>query len=55
MANTRSATFSIPLKPEIKRRLAQLARASGPSSNFLISDAVEFYVTDQEGMLAEIR
>lgn len=55
MANTRSATLSIRLKPEIKKRLAKLASASGRSSNFLISDAVESYVADQERMLAEIR
>jgi predicted transcriptional regulator len=55
MANTRSATLSIRLKPEIKRRLAKLAATSGRSSNFLISDAVESYVADQERMLAEIR
>jgi predicted transcriptional regulator len=55
MANTRSATLSIRLKPETKKRLAKLAKASGRSSNFLISDAVESYVADQERMLAEIR
>src|SRR5271155_5671486 len=55
MANTRSSTLSIRLKPEIKKRLAKLAQASGRSSNFLISDAVESYVADQERMLAEIR
>lgn len=55
MANTRSATLSIRLRPEIKKRLAKLAKASGRSSNFLISDAVESYVTDQERVLAEIR
>jgi len=55
MANTRSATLSIRLKPETKRRLARLAKASGRSSNFLISDAVEAYVADQEQMLAEVR
>jgi len=55
MANTRSATLSIRLKPEIKRRLAKLAATSGRSSNFLISDAVASYVADQERMLAEIR
>jgi len=55
MANTRSATLSIRLKSETKRRLARLAEASGRSSNFLISDAVETYVADQERMLAEIR
>ena len=55
MANTNSATLSIRLKPEIKKRLARLAKASGRSSNFLISDAVESYVADQERMLGEIR
>jgi len=55
MANTRSATLSIRLKPETKKRLASLAKASGRSSNFLIADAVEAYVSDQERMLAEVR
>jgi predicted transcriptional regulator len=55
MANTGSATLSIRLKVETKKRLARLAAASGRSSNFLIADAVEAYVADQERMLAEIR
>jgi RHH-type transcriptional regulator, rel operon repressor / antitoxin RelB len=55
MANTKSATLSIRLRPEIKKRLAKLAKTSGRSSNFLISDAVESYVADQERMLAEVR
>ena len=55
MANTRSAALSVRLKPATKKRLAKLARASGRSSNFLICDAVESYVADQERMLAEIR
>src|SRR5271154_300691 len=55
MANTSSATLSIRLKPEVKKRLARLAKVSGRSSNFLISDAVESYVADQERLLAEIR
>src|ERR1700682_158570 len=55
MTNTRSATLSIRLKPETKKRLAKLAKTSGRSSNFLISDAVESYVADQERMLAEMR
>jgi predicted transcriptional regulator len=55
MANTRSATLSIRLKPETKKRLAKLAKASGRSSNFLVADAVESYVVDQERMLAEVR
>src|SRR5258708_39650804 len=55
MANTRSATLSVRLKPETKKRLARLAKASGRSSNFLIADAGEVYVSDQERMLAEVR
>jgi predicted transcriptional regulator len=55
MTNTSSATLSIRLKSDTKKRLAKLAKASGRSSNFLISDAVESYVTDQERMLAELR
>jgi predicted transcriptional regulator len=55
MATTRSATLSIRLKPATKKRLASLAKASGRSSNFLIADAVESYVADQERMLAEVR
>ena len=55
MANTPSPTFSIRLKPETKKRLAKLAKTTGRSSNFLISDAVETYVADQERLLAELR
>jgi len=55
MANTKSATLSIRLKPETKKRLAKLAKSSGRSSNFLISDAVESYVADQERLLADVR
>ena len=55
MANTRSAAFSVRLKPETMKRLAKLAKDSGRSSNFLISDAVESYVADQERLLAEVR
>ena len=55
MANTRSATLSVRLKPETKKRLAKLAKTSGRSSNFLVSDAVESYVADQERLLADIR
>ncbi len=55
MANTRSATFSIRLKPATKKRLLKLARESGRSANFLISDAVESYIADQERLAHEIR
>ncbi len=55
MASTQSTTFSIRLNPETKRRLTKLAKLTGRSSNFLISDAVDSYVADQERLLAEIR
>src|SRR6266566_3477919 len=55
MANTRSSAFSVRLKPETKKRLARLAQASGRSSNFLIADAVDSYVADQERLPAEVR
>jgi predicted transcriptional regulator len=55
MANTSSTTFSIRLKPAVKRRLAKLAQKTGRSANFLISDAVESYIADQERMRAEIQ
>jgi predicted transcriptional regulator len=55
MPNTRSTTLSIRLRPGTKRRLARLAKSSGRSSNFLASDAIESYVSDQERMLAELR
>jgi len=55
MANTKTATFSIRLKPATKKRLAKLAKESGRSANFLISDAVESYIADQERLRADIR
>ena len=55
MANTSSTTFSIRLKADTRKRLAKLAKASGRSSNFLIADAVEAYVADQERLQADIR
>jgi predicted transcriptional regulator len=54
MANTKSATFSIRLKPSTKKRLAQLSKASGRSANFLITDAVESYLADQERLGADL-
>jgi predicted transcriptional regulator len=54
MKNTRSATLSVRLQPVTKKRLAKLAQATGRSSNFLISDAVESYVADQQRLLAEV-
>jgi len=55
MANAKISTLSIRLKADTRKRLARLARTCGRSSNFLIADAVESYVSDQERMLAEVR
>jgi predicted transcriptional regulator len=55
MPNTKSTTMSTRLKPATKRRLASLAKATGRSSNALISDAVESYVADHERLLSETR
>ncbi len=55
MTNTSSATLSIRLRAETKKRLGRLAKALGRSSNFLIADAVEAYVADQERMMAEVQ
>ncbi len=55
MANTNTTTFSIRVKSATKKRLTKLARESGRSANFLISEAVESYVADQERLHAEIR
>src|SRR5882672_11199360 len=54
MANTGSASLRVRLKPETKKRLAKLAQASERSSNFLISDAIESYVADQERLMADV-
>jgi len=55
MANTRSATLSVRLTPVTKKRLARLSKLSGRSSNYLIAEAVESYVSDQERLLNEMR
>jgi predicted transcriptional regulator len=55
MANTKNATFSIRLKSNTKKRLAKLARQSGRSANFLVADALESYLADQERLRADLR
>lgn len=55
MPNTHSTTFSVRLKSKTKRQLAKLAKITGRSSNFLISDAVEAYIDDQEKMRGDLR
>ena len=55
LANTLSSTFSIRLKPGTKKRLAKLAKTLGRSANFLMSDAADSYLADQEHLQAELR
>ena len=54
MAST-SATFSIRLKPAVKQQLKRLAKATGRSANYLIADAIEIYVQEQQRQLESIR
>ena len=55
MANTNSRPFSVRLKPAIRNKLGKLAKRTGRSSNYLVADAVEVYISDQERLLADIR
>ena len=55
MENTRTATVSIRLKPEVKQQLAQLAKSTGRSANYLVADAIETYLQQQERQLESIR
>jgi predicted transcriptional regulator len=55
MANTKTPTFSIRLKSVTKKRLAKLAKDSGRSANFLVADAVESYLADQELLRSDLR
>jgi predicted transcriptional regulator len=55
MANTLSRPFSVRLKPSIRKKLGKLAERTGRSSNFLVGEAIEIYLSDQERMLADIR
>jgi predicted transcriptional regulator len=55
MASTRSATVSIRLTPAIKRELNRLAKATGRSANYLVADAIEIYLQEQQRQLESIR
>jgi len=43
------------LKPATKKRLAKLALQSGRSANYLVADAVETYLADQERLRVDLR
>jgi RHH-type transcriptional regulator, rel operon repressor / antitoxin RelB len=55
MANTRTTTVSIRLRPEVKRRLQGLAKSTGRSANYLVADAIEIYVQEQQRQIESIR
>jgi len=54
MANAKDCDAT-QLKPDPKSGWTKRAKVSGHRSSFLLSDATESYVVDQERMLAEIR
>ena len=55
MANTRSATVSVRLTPEVRRQLHRLSKSTGRSANYLIADAVGIYVQEQQRQIESIR
>jgi predicted transcriptional regulator len=55
MPNTRSTTVSIRLTPEIKRQLSRLAKSTGRSANYLVADAIQIYVQEQQRQLESVR
>ncbi len=55
MNSTRTSTVSIRLSPEVKRQLARLSKATGRSANYLVADAIEIYVQEQQRQLESIR
>jgi predicted transcriptional regulator len=55
MPNTRSTTVSIRLTPGTKRQLDRLAKSADRSVNYLVSDAIEIYVQEQQRQLESIR
>jgi predicted transcriptional regulator len=55
MANTRSTTVSIRLTPEVKRQLYRLSKSTGRSANYLVADAIEIYIQEQQRQLDSVR
>ena len=52
MAST--ATFTVRVPADLKKRIDQLAKASDRSRSWLATDALRHYVDDQQWQLAEI-
>lgn len=55
MANTRTTTVSIRLTPEVKRQLSRLSKSTGRSANYLVADAIQTYVQEQQRQIESIR
>lgn len=55
MANTKTATVSIRLTPEVKRQLTRLSKSTGRSANYLVADAIQMYVQEQQRQIESIR
>lgn len=55
MANTRTTTVSIRLTPEVKRQLSRLSKSMGRSANYLVADAIQTYVQEQQRQIESIR
>ena len=47
-------TFSVRLDPEMKDQMAQLAKATGRSTNYLFGEAVREYLERERWQLADI-
>jgi predicted transcriptional regulator len=55
MARTRTTTVSIRVTPKVKRQLHRLANSTGRSANYLVADAIEIYVQQQQRQLDSVR
>jgi RHH-type rel operon transcriptional repressor/antitoxin RelB len=49
-----STTFSVRLDPEIKEQMAQLAQATGRSTNYLLNEAAREYLERERWQIADI-
>jgi len=49
-----TALFSVRLDPEMKEQMAQLAQATGRSTNYLFNEAVREYLERERWQLADI-
>ena len=55
MHQTSRSVISVHTKPEIAKRLDQLATATRRSKSFLASEAIERYLKEEEAFIASVR